>query len=118
MAGKPIADAFELGESLEVAGCAFTPYSWSKVEETLTKGDELIADFIRAIAVECIVPCKSGKSRLLTMISFLPAGSKGNLREIVKQAFTAHKKEISEKVNAKFQNTVIMMEHMEHLVRS
>jgi len=111
LAGKPIVDAIRLADSLEIAGCAFIPNAWSEVEEALTKGNGQIAEFIRSISFRYEAPLKSGKSESLMMVAFtLPDGCEGNVREKVRKAFTAHKKEIAEEVKTKFENTVRMME--------
>ena len=120
-AGKPILDAFRLAHNLDIAGCAFVPNAWSEVEETLKKGDNQIANFIRSISFKYEVPLKMGcsnvspfkkdKSKSLTMVAFtLPDDWEGNIRKKARKAFTDHEKKITEKVKTKFENTVMMME--------
>ena len=115
LAGKPIVDAFELGESLEVAGCVLTEDAWDELEGAVTKGTDQLADFTRQMTFQYQTPCKSDKSRSLRMVSFPFSGSEDSIRGKVEGAFTAHKKEISEKVKNKFENTIAMLECIEQL---
>jgi len=111
-AGKPIVDCFRLANSLDLAGCAFVPNAWNRIEEALTgSNNKQIADFINSVCLEYQVPVKSGKSKDLRILFYpLPNNWKGSTENKVERAFTAHRKEITEKVKTKFVNTVNMID--------
>jgi len=111
-AGKPIIDSIRLAESLDLAGCVFVPNAWDEVEKVIAaEGLGLVADFIRSITFKYEVPLKSCASersfKSHVMIGF---GTKDNLEQKVRQAFTSYNREITEKVRPKIDNTVLMIQ--------
>jgi len=113
-AGKPIIDACELSECLDLAGCAIVPNAWEEIEDALAdEGMEQMADLIRSITFRYEVPLKNDKSEPRTIIPFdIPKCSDDDIVKILHTAFTTYNRgnKITKDVERKIQNTAMMIE--------
>lgn len=103
-AGKPIVEAHELGDLLQLSGCALAANARKHI-----LGDKESAE----IFFEYPAPLKGGEKEDLFMLNFRPSFSREALadtRSFVEHQFSAHKKPKGDGVDEKIHNTVAFLE--------
>jgi hypothetical protein len=100
-AGKPIVEAFELSNALQLAGCAITPSGEKEI---------LASQAAAKMLVQHPVPLKSLGKQNLFMLDYLPAIKNPLSRQWVIERFEAHNKRVSLEVIDKVNHTIELLE--------
>ena len=119
-AGKPLINCYQLGGSLDLAGCAITDDCVQYIFETakLDKANKAISLF-KSFMLSHLAPMKDGQSQELSLINwFFPLtdwdAKPDDIRTWIIDSFHAHNKQISPAVISKVTNTEIMLHRMKN----
>ena len=122
-AGKPIVQAYTLGESLDLAACAIHPTAESEFETLLTIApDESMLNADGMPLVRYPVPTKTGKTDLEllclnlawpTLTGYKPLKDRTDPRRYVQEQFSAYHKQVGQNEISKVENTEKFLRFLE-----
>lgn len=113
-AGKPIINCYRLSEKLQFSGTVLT----TECNDILNKisPSRETEDFFKLFFYPYLVPLKDNKEERLMVLNWIYPIEKGDtipsdVRQYIVNAFHSHKKDISQKVLLKLENTEIMLRY-------
>ena len=112
--GKPIIEAYEVANNLELSTCVFTRSAsqrWEDLFALAIPDAEGVYNLLRSCFLMGSVPLKGHQYQAMYMISPKRSlYSTKNIQEKVYKSFSSHDKTITEKEFCKIKNTVMMFE--------